>query len=177
MAESIEIELAYLVKRLPINISGLPHRRIEQGYISTGLEPVRVRRDGSDYELTKKLVLPDDARKEVTIPLTRGEFDTLWSVCSNSLSKERYLCPLDGGLTAEIDLYLGVLRGLVKVEVEFSDTASRDAFNPPDWFGRCLEGEAWAKNVNLAGVSFAYLHERVAGHYILDSYAANSFNL
>jgi adenylate cyclase len=178
MSESVEIELAYLVKRLPLNISGLQHRRIEQGYISEGLEPLRVRRDGNGYELTKKFVLPDDARKEVTIQLDKQEFETLWRVCGNTLSKERYLCPLDGGLTAEIDIYLGLLRGLVKVEVEFPSIAERNSFSPPDWFGRCLEGEPWAKNVNLAGIQhFVYLHERVVGHYILDGYAANCMQM
>lgn len=173
MAESIEIELAYLVKRLP-GLMMIPHRRIEQGYISDGLEPLRVRRDGERYELTKKLVLPDDARREITIELSIEEFLTLWGACKSTLSKDRFFYPLGGGLTAEIDIYRGLLEGLVKVEVEFPSIEARNAFQAPDWFGRCLEGEAWAKNVNLAGAHFALVSERVAGHYILDSYAANS---
>ena len=49
--------------------------------------------------------------------------------------KTRYLVPLDGGLTAEVDDYEGALAGLLTAEVEFADEATAHAFDAPAWLG------------------------------------------
>ena len=43
---------------------------------------------------------------------------------------------MPGGLTAELDLFDGVLTGRQIVEVEFNDDATAAAFTPPVEFGR-----------------------------------------
>ena len=45
--------------------------------------------------------------------------------------KTRYLVPLGGGLTAEVDVYEGELDGLLTAEVEFADEAAAHAFDRP----------------------------------------------
>ena len=50
--------------------------------------------------------------------------------------KTRYLVPLDGGLTAEVDVYEGALDGLLTAEVEFADEAAAHAFAAPGVDGR-----------------------------------------
>ena len=50
----IESELSFLIKELP-ELSRLEHKNIEQHYLSDGHEPLRTRRIGGRFELTKKL--------------------------------------------------------------------------------------------------------------------------
>ena len=78
----------------------------------------------------------------------------LLPLAKRGLAKTRYYLRLDGGLTAELDVFKGPLDGLAMVEVEFRDDASRKAFTPPDWFGRDVSQEAWSSNSNLAGKTF-----------------------
>ena len=49
----MEIERKYLLDKLPENLTAYPHKKIEQGYLST--EPVvRIRRSDNEYYLTYK---------------------------------------------------------------------------------------------------------------------------
>ena len=149
----VENELSFLVKKTP-QLIGVPHKEIEQHYLSDGEEPLRLRRAGGTFELTKKLTLDagDLSRKEeITIPLERDEYYMLLPLAKRGLTKVRYYLRLDGGHTAELDVFKGSLEGLAMVEVEFANDASRAAFTPPDWFGRDVSQEAWSSNANLAG--------------------------
>jgi adenylate cyclase len=151
----VETELSFLVKELP-DLKGLEHKDIEQHYLSEGPEPLRTRRIGGRFELTKKLdIAPGDMsrREEVNIPLAESEFMDLCRMSKRSLTKTRYYLPLSGGLTAEIDVFHGLLDGLIMVEVEFASEAARDAFQPPAWFGREVTQEEWSANAWLAGRS------------------------
>jgi len=151
----IESELSFLVKDLP-DLRRLEHKSVEQHYLSDGPEPLRTRRIGGRFELTKKLdISPGDLsrKEEINIPLTEEEFTDLRRLSRRSLTKTRYYLPLSGGLTAEIDVFHGPLDGLAMVEVEFADEAARDAFEPPPWFGRDVTQEDWSANSFLAGRS------------------------
>lgn len=153
----IENELSFLVKRMP-DLAGIPGKDIEQHYLSEGEEPLRIRRSGGTYELTKKLnVAGDDLsrREEITVPLDREEYYLLLPLAKRGLTKTRHYLRLDGNLTAELDVFHGPLEGLAMVEVEFPDEAARAAFVPPRWFGRDVSQEAWSSNSSLAGKSYA----------------------
>ncbi len=152
----VENELSFLITKLP-KLSGIPRKEIEQHYLSEGTEPLRLRRAGGTFELTKKLTLDagDLSRKEeITIPLERAEYFMLLPLARRSLAKTRYYLPLPGGRAAELDVFKGPLDGLIMVEVEFSDDAARAAFVPPDWFGRDVSQEAWSSNAALAGKTY-----------------------
>ena len=71
----------------------------------------------------------------------------------NLIKKTRYLVPLAGGLTAELDVFEGLLTGLVFVEVEFPDELSSNEFVPPAWFGKDLSGDKRFSNYHLSKLS------------------------
>ena len=51
------------------------------------------------------------------------------------IEKTRYLIPLDGCLSAELDVFEGDLAPLTLVEVEFDSVDAANEFTAPDWFG------------------------------------------
>jgi CYTH domain-containing protein len=152
----LESELSFLVKETP-NLESLGRSEIEQYYLSEGSEPLRIRRIGKRFELTKKLDVAknDFSRKdEINIPLAEEEFTRLRGLSLRSLVKTRYYFPLPEGLVGEIDAFHGPLEGLIVVEVEFNNESARAAFVPPPWFGRDVSQEEWSANHYLAGKSY-----------------------
>lgn len=130
----MEIERKYLISSLPEQLDSYPCRTIEQGYLNT--DPVvRIRRDNDKYELTYKskgLM----ARTEYNLPLNRKSYEHLLTKIDGRLiRKKRYMIPLSGRLTAELDIFEGELAPLVLVEVEFSSEEAANSFLPPKWFG------------------------------------------
>lgn len=162
----LENEITHLVAEMP-DLAGTARVEIEQHYLSKPPEPLRIRSlGGAVFELTKKLRIdPDDeSRKdEITIPLTSSEYADLRRLSMRFLTKTRYLYPLAGGLTAEIDVFHGPLEGLVTVEVEFPDEDARRAFDVPPWFGRDITQEPWAGNSRLAGMRYEDIAPLLAG--------------
>lgn len=130
----MEIERKYLVKSVPENLAGFPCRILEQGYLCTS-PVVRIRKDDDRYELTYKskgLMV----REEYNLPLTEEAYaHLLQKIDGRLIRKRRYMIPLDGGLTIELDVFGGELAPLILAEVEFPDEESAEAFTPPDWFG------------------------------------------
>lgn len=130
----MEIERKYLVKTIPTNLDQYESKKIAQGYLCT--EPVvRIRRSNNDYYMTYKgdgLMV----REEYNLPLTKKAYDHLRPKIDGLLiAKTRYLIPLDGKLTAELDVFEEDLSGLTIVEVEFDTVEEANAFTAPDWFG------------------------------------------
>ena len=130
----MEIERKYLIKNTPDNLSDFPCRIMEQGYLNT--DPViRIRKDNDNYELTYKskgLMV----REEYNLPLTKEAYGHLLSKIDGRLiKKRRYMLPLGGGLTAELDIFEGELAPVILAEVEFPDEDSAFSFIPPNWFG------------------------------------------
>ncbi len=165
----MEIERKYLVKTLPDNLDAYPHVEIEQGYLCTS-PTLRIRRAGDAYILTVKekvrasVPAPDSGdasegrravaaihNREEEFRLAADRYAHLRGKCDGNLvHKTRYKIPLDGGLTAELDLFHGAHQGLLLVEVEFPDTASADAFVPPAWFGTDVSQDPRYRNSWLA---------------------------
>ena len=145
----MEIERKYLVTKLPENLSTFPHRRIEQGYLST--EPVvRVRQDGDEYILTYKskgLMV----REEYNLPLTRDSYTHLIAKADGRIiTKERYCIPLEDDLTIELDIFENDLSPLILAEVEFPDEKSAQIFTPPEWFGEDVTFSTQYQNSTLS---------------------------
>ena len=66
------------------------------------------------------------------------------------IEKSRYLIPLDGKLTAELDIFEGDLAPLIIVEVEFDSLDAANSFIPPEWFGEDVTESRKYHNSNLA---------------------------
>ena len=130
----MEIERKYLIDKqnLPKDLDRYPCRHIEQGYLCT--EPVvRIRRDNDDYFLTYKSK-GHMVREEYNLPLTKEAYEHLKAKTDGRLIvKDRYMIPLQDGLTIELDIFGGDLAPLLLAEVEFPDEAAANAFEPPAW--------------------------------------------
>lgn len=113
-------------------------------------DEVRLRRDGEVPRMTVKRG-HGLSREETEVDLSEGQFEELWPLTEGRrVEKTRYLVPIDGDLTAEVDEYLGDFEGLIVVEVEFESEADAHAFEPPDWFGRDVSGEREFSNQRMA---------------------------
>lgn len=159
----IENELSFLVKKLPSDLENYPKKEIRQGYYSDMPSPLRIRDESSYFTLTKKIPIDENDRsryQETEMPIKEEEFKRLWPHCTKSLTKTRYYYPL-GKLTAEIDVYHGRLEGLVTVEVEFPDEASREEFTSPEWFGLDISQEDWSANSILSEMDYNQVMEKV----------------
>ena len=107
---------------------------MEQGYLN--IAPViRIRKDNDNFELTYKskgLMV----REEYNLPLTKEAYEhLLLKIDGRLIKKRRYMIPLEGNLTVELDVFEGELAPLILAEVEFPDEDSALSFTPPDWFG------------------------------------------
>ena len=156
----MEIERKYLVASLPEDLESYPHVEIEQCYLCTS-PTVRVRRMGDVYILTvKEKVVSGQwsvasggpiVNREEEFVLSAESYERLKSKCEGRpVLKTRYKIPLEGGLTAELDIFHGAHEGLRLVEVEFPDAAISHTFTPPAWFGEDVSADRRYRNSWLA---------------------------
>lgn len=157
----MEIERKYLIHSLPGDLSQYQYKIIEQGYLCHN-PTIRIRKSNEDYILTYKSKLGLEKRKkgsaiinqEVELPLTKEAYEELLpKTDANLVRKTRYLIPLENGLTAELDIFEGILRGLVFAEVEFPDEKTSDEFIPPEWFAKDVSSDKRFTNYNLSKLS------------------------
>lgn len=130
----MEIERKFLVDQPP-DLESTESDAIEQGYLALGPEgEVRLRRRSERRELTVKRG-GGLSREESEIEIDRDQFDALWPLTAGRrLTKRRHRIS-HGELTIELDVYSGVLEGLIVAEVEFGSESDAESFIPPDWFG------------------------------------------
>lgn len=157
----MEIERKFLVRSLPENPDQFPHSELEQGYISSSVTTVRIRRDGDRYLLTIKKK-PKDANNSLEAAIVREEIEEeidedlyrKLSVHTETpmLRKTRYRIPY-GEYTIELDLYHGVLEGLATAEIEFPSVAEAVAVKVPEWFGRDVSEDRRFRNSKLAALT------------------------
>ena len=113
---------------------------------------VRIRRQDNQYILTYKST-GLMAREEYNLPLNEEAYAHLKAKADGViLSKTRYLIPLSGNLTAELDIFDKPYEGLVIAEVEFSSVDEANAFTPPDWFGEDVTGSGQYHNSTLSRI-------------------------
>jgi CYTH domain-containing protein len=149
-APRVEIERKFLLVRTPVDLpAGEP---IEQGYLAIapdGVE-VRIRRRAGRSTLTVKSG-PAHVRVEEELEIDDRRFEALWALTDGRrIAKTRHLVPLDGGVTAEVDVFEGAHAGLLTAEIEFASTEASAAFVPPGWLGQEVTGDARYANQSLA---------------------------
>lgn len=146
---AMEIERKFLVKTLPAALSQYPASQIWQAYLSFVPE-IRIRKKDGRYLLTEKGE-GALARSEEEREISASDFAARKAGrISNPIEKTRYRIPLEGGLTAELDVFSGKLTGLCLVEVEFSSYEAAEGFLPPGWFGDEVTYIKKFKNKNLS---------------------------
>src|SRR5688500_20294708 len=141
-APRVEIERKFLLARTPDDMpAGEP---IEQGYLAIAPDGVegRVRRRAGRSTLTVKSG-PAHVRVEEELDIADRRFEALWALTEGRrIAKTRHLVSLAGGVTAEVDVYADALAGLLTAEIEFGSTEASAAFDPPDWLGLEVNGDA-----------------------------------
>lgn len=162
----MEIEKKYLIRYLPADLEEYPRKEIEQGYLNRR-PTLRIRKSNSDYILTYKgKEIREEsgviAHEEIEVELTETAYlHLLEKVDNHPVTKTRYIIPLGscGGLCgrvaqedkntelkAELDVFHGILEGLVFVEVEFPSIEAAGSFNPPEWFGADVSDDKRYRN-------------------------------
>jgi adenylate cyclase len=146
----MEIERKFLVTQPPAGLEREPGDRIEQGYLAIdAVAEVRLRRRVDERTLTVKSE-PRRTRVEEEIELDDARFAALWPLTEGRrVVKTRREIPHEGAVI-EVDVYHGDLTGLVTAEVEFDSEEAADAFEPPDWLGTEVTGDARYANRTLA---------------------------
>lgn len=148
---AFEIERKFLVRLSEEDVSTYPFDEIEQGYLDSSGSgvSVRVRRRNEDYFLTVKHG-STFKRIEVEAPISRVQFEALWTLTEGRrLEKRRYYVPYEG-FTVEVDVFHGDLEGLIMAEVEFDDEETARAFIPPSWLDPDVTADRRFTNHNLA---------------------------
>lgn len=129
----MEIERKYLVKQMPEHLEQYACLEIEQAYLCTA-PVVRVRRQNEEYYLTYKgggMM----AREEYNLSLNKEAYEHLRAKADGkSITKKRYVIPIENGLKVELDIFEGAHAGLIMAEVEFPDEETCNSFKPLDWF-------------------------------------------
>ncbi len=164
--KNMEIEKKYLVKKLPYNLESYKHFAIEQAYISTS-PAIRVRKKSillngtiSDtYILTikgKGLL----AREEFELVLLEDEYENLLKKTEgNVIKKCRYLIPIEGGFTLELDIFDGAFKGLVMAEIEFPNEEIAKKYTPPSFLDREVTFDIRFHNSNMSSMSCEKISE------------------
>jgi CYTH domain-containing protein len=157
----VEIERKYAINKLPGDLAQYKYKKIEQGYLCHN-PTIRIRKSNDDYILTYKSKFGIEKKaegsaifnNEVELPLTKEAYETLVpKTDGNLVHKTRYLIPLPNSLTVELDVFEGLLSGLVFAEVEFPDEKASKEFVPPVWFGKELSADRRFSNYYLSRLS------------------------
>jgi CYTH domain-containing protein len=144
-----EIERKFVLPGRPEQLDGVDSERIEQGYLATGADEVRVRRIGARTLLTVKQGR-GQRRTEEEVEISAAAFEALWPLTRDRrVEKLRHRLE-HGELTIEVDVYGGALEGLVVAEVEFDSDAASAGFEAPAWLGREVTGDHTYSNQSLA---------------------------
>lgn len=126
-----------------------------QGYLSTEKSrTVRVRIEGDRSFLTIKGQTEGVTRREFeyAIPLVDAE-EMLEHLCERPLIEKRRYKLVHGGLTWEVDEFLGQNEGLVVAEIELEDEFA--TFSAPDWLGAEVSHDPRYYNANLVRTPFS----------------------
>jgi len=167
----IELERTYLAKYLPEDLKECESKEIIDIYIPKDIKPpkhapIRLRKKGEHYEITKKEVVDEgdfSKLKEQTILLTEPEFNELSRLEGKKVHKIRYYYPYKNRV-AEIDVFQGPLKGLVVVEVEFDDEEEKNSFDMPEFCLVDVTPEDFVAGGMICGKSYEDIEEELKRH-------------
>jgi len=130
----IERERRFLLPGFPYGLPIVRRRQITDRYIEGTNLRLREQKDECNppvFKLTQKIPAPESAYQQgyiTTIYLDRDTHERLSQLSAKILVKVRCSAPPLG-----IDVFHGVLEGLVLAEVEFDSAAEAEAFTIPDF--------------------------------------------
>ena len=146
----MEIERKFLLSELPAAVAEAPSTLLRQGYLAIGPnDEVRIRDAGGAFTLTAKSG-SGITREEHETALTSAQFDALWPGTGGRRIEKRRHVLAGEGVTYEVDVFEGSLRGLLLAEVEFHTLEDARRFEPPAWFGAEVTYDVGYSNASLA---------------------------
>lgn len=164
----IELERTFLAKQIPEGLKACKSKEIRDIYIPKAVEnhaPIRIRKNGDKYEITKKSTLIEGDHSQMleqNIVLTREEFLMLEKeISGKKVSKTRYYYPVNGR-TAEVDVFSEALIGLVLIDFEFNTVEEKDSFKPPFFCLAEVTQEDFIAGGILCGKKYADLEKDLA---------------
>ncbi len=165
--ETIELEKTYLAKYIPRDLEKMNSIEIADTYYpkEKAHPSLRLRQRGAVCEMTKKRrVDENDSSKQIesTIELDGDEYAALVVAPGRRVVKRRYLFPF-AGRTAEVDVFLEDLSGLVLVDFEFDNESDKDSFVMPDFCLADVTEEDFIAGGIICGKSYADIQDKLNG--------------
>ncbi len=169
MTVELEREYTFLMTKLPANLGEFPSKIIEDDFIpaSSNHPQLRIRRNGDSYVITKKSpeTNGDSSRMiEHTIELSFEEYTALNQLPGKRLKKRRFAYQIDE-YTAEVDVYLNNLEGLVLIDFEFSSDQAMADFIKPSFVGADITQDSLLAGGMLCGKAYTDIESYLAEKY------------
>jgi len=161
--KNTEIERVFLAEKLPENLHEYKHIIIKVGdfFQSNAIDALKIKQKGDTYELVKKEGESILNRTEHTITIKKEEFELLWKSTIQNHERIRHFYPIKDKI-CEIDIYLGKLKGYVRLEVEFKSKKEAELFEKPAWFGEEITSLNHQIHKDLGLVTFEEMKKRYA---------------
>jgi CYTH domain-containing protein len=163
----IELERTFLAKQIPEGLKACKSKEIRDIYIPKLIEkhaPIRIRKNGDSYEITKKSTIIEGDHSQMleqTIVLTREEFLMLEKeISGRKVTKTRYYYPVNGTI-AEVDVFGEALTGLVLIDFEFKTNEEKEAFKMPFFCLADVTQEDFIAGGILCGKKYADLENEL----------------
>jgi CYTH domain-containing protein len=147
----LEIERKFLVANDDWKQSVRRRARIRDGLIaSSNGRKVRVRIENDRATVAIKGAHEGPARSEYEYEIPVGEAEELLTMCDRTLEKDRHYVEHEGTRWT-IDVYDGVLKGVVIAEVEL-DREDRE-IKLPRWIGTEVTGDPRYSKINMSSAA------------------------
>jgi len=162
----IELERTYLAKYLPADLSKCPKKEILDLYFPANVaHPVlRLRKKWNLYDFTKKFPVEDgdvSAQHEFTISLDESEYSLFAQMQWKRVHKMRYYYDYQG-ITAEFDVFLWGLAGLIVIDFEFGSEDVKNDFKMPDFCLIEITQEKFVAGWMICGKEYSDVEESLA---------------
>jgi adenylate cyclase len=156
----VEIERKFLVANNEWKLSAVRSVNIRDGLIAIYKDrKVRVRISGDIATIAVKgpRIGIERPEFEYEIPMADAE-RMLSTICQDdTLEKQRFFVE-DAGATWQVDVYGGILQGVVIAEIELKQESQELVL--PHWIGKEVTGDSFYKKVNMRARALKAHHER-----------------
>jgi dUTP pyrophosphatase len=164
--QKVELERTFLAKYIPEGLNEFDV--LEDNFLPREANhPVlRLRRRGDKLFMTKKTPIREGDTSEFveeTIVLCPEEYGVLNGIEGKKHSKRRYSYSFSEGVTCEVDVYQGDLRGLVLVDFEFDSVEAKNNFVAPDFCLIEVTDQEFIAGGMLCGKRYEDIEERLIG--------------
>jgi adenylate cyclase len=157
MLMSLEIERKFLVAHDGWKGAATRTIRIRDGLIANNdghKARVRIADSTATIALKSRRHGPTRTEFEYTIPCSDAEEIMRFMCVGNILDKVRHFVP-HAGLTWHVDVYEGILNGVVLAEIELAHADQR--LELPDWIGEEVTGDPRYRKINMRAQRMADL--------------------